>query len=162
VPARPVPSESAFGSCKVPLVALFSQDTKVAALGRCSLFEGLSKKDLGQLAKLTEDLEVKAGKVLCKEGEGASEFFVIVDGEVEVAKNGKRLATMGKGDFFGEIALIEHSTRTATVTATTALRFFVLTSRGFWSLLDLNPEVERKVLRALARRALANSADPTC
>ncbi len=143
-------------------MALFSQDTKVAALGRCSLFEGLSKKDLGQLAKITEDIEVKAGKVLCKEGETASEFFVIVDGEVEVTKGGARLATMGPGGFFGEIALIEHSRRTATVTATTPLRFFVLTSRGFWTLLDLNPEVERKILRALAKRALALSADPTC
>ena len=143
-------------------MALFSQDTKVAALGRCPLFEGLSKKDLGQLARITEDLEVKAGKVLCTEGETASEFFVIVDGEVEVTKGGKRLATMGPGDFFGEIALVERTTRTATVTTTTPLRFFVLTSRGFWSLLDLNPEVERKILRALAKRALALSTDPTC
>ena len=143
-------------------MALFSQDTKVAALGRCPLFEGLSKKDLGQLARISDDLDVKAGKVLCKEGDSASEFFVIVDGEVEVTKVGVRLATMGPGDFFGEIALVERTTRTATVTATTSLRFFVLTSRGFWSLLDLNPEVERKILRALAKRALALSTDPTC
>ena len=143
-------------------MALFSQDTKVAALGRCPLFEGLSKKDLGQLARISDDLEVKAGKVLCKEGDSASEFFVIVDGEVEVTKGGASLATMGSGDFFGEIALVERTTRTATVTATTSLRFFVLTSRGFWSLLDLNPEVERKILRALAKRALALSTDPTC
>ena len=143
-------------------MALFSQDTKVAALGRCPLFEGLSKKDLRQLARITDDLEVKAGKVLCREGDSASEFFVIVDGEVEVTKGGARLAAMGQGDFFGEIALVEHTMRTATVTATTPLRFFVLTSRGFWSLLDLNPEVERKILRSLAKRALSLSTDPTC
>ena len=138
---------------------LFSHDTKVEALGRCSLFEGLSKKELGELARVTEDLEVAPGKVLCKEGGAASEFFVIVEGEVEVTKGGRRIAALGSGEFFGEIALIEHTTRTATVTATTPLRFFVLTSRGFWSLIEHSPGVERKVLRALAKR-LAPS-DPT-
>jgi len=140
-------------------VRLFSQDTKVEALGRCSLFEGLSKKELGDLARVTEDLEVALGKVLCKEGGPASEFFVIVEGEVEVTKSGKPIATLGSGEFFGEIALIEHTTRTATVIATTPLRFFVLTSRGFWGLIEHSPGVERKVLRALAKR-LAPS-DPT-
>jgi len=140
-------------------VRLFSHDTKVDALGRCSLFEGLSKKELGELAKMTEDLEVAPGKVLCKEGAAASEFFVIVEGEVEVTKDGKPIAALGSGEFFGEIALIEHTTRTATVTAKTPLRFFVLTSRGFWGLIERSPGVERKVLRALAKR-LAPS-DPT-
>lgn len=138
---------------------LFSQDTKVEALARCSLFEGLTKKELGDLARVTEDLEVAPGKVLCKEGAAASEFFVIIEGEVEVTKGGTPITTLGPGDFFGEIALIEHSTRTATVTATSSLRFFVLTSRAFWGLIERSPAVERKVLRALARR-LAPS-DPT-
>jgi CRP-like cAMP-binding protein len=138
-------------------VRLVSQDTKVAALGRAPLFEGLSKKELAQLARSTDDLEVPAGKVLCKQGELGREFFVIVEGEAEVERGGQRIDTMGPGDFFGEIALVEKTHRTATVTATTPLRFFVLTSQSFWTLLDHNPEVERKVLRALAKRVLATS-----
>lgn len=135
---------------------LFSQDTKVAALARAPLFEGLSKKELTELARSTDDLEVAAGKVLCKQGELGREFFVIVEGEAEVRKRGRKVDTMGPGDFFGEIALVEKSHRTATVTATTPLRFFVLTSQSFWSLLDHSPQVERKVLRALAKRVLAS------
>jgi CRP-like cAMP-binding protein len=137
---------------------LFSQNTKVEALKRAPLFEGLPKKDLVELARLTEDMEVPAGKVLTKEGETGREFFVIVDGEVEVRRRGKRVATDGPGDFFGEIALLEHVPRTATVTAKTPLRFFVLTSESFIGLLDQQPAVERKVLRALARRVLDANA----
>ena len=140
---------------------LFSHDSKADALGRTPLFDGLSRGELQDLAKVTEDLEVDPGKVLCREGETAREFFVIVDGEVEVTKDGGRISTLSDGDFFGEIALIEDIPRTATVTATTPLRFFVLTRQAFWSLLERQPDVERKVLRALAKRVLAASDDPT-
>jgi CRP-like cAMP-binding protein len=140
---------------------LFSHDTKAEALGRAPLFEALSKDELKDLAKVTEDLEVEAGKVLCREGETAQEFFVIIDGEVEVTKDGQRIRTMSGGEFFGEIALLEDVPRTATVTAIAPLRFFVLTRRSFWSLLERQPEVERKVLRALAKRVIATSDDPT-
>lgn len=139
---------------------LFSSDTKAEALGQTPLFEGLSRKELKLLAQATEDVEVDAGKVLVTEGEAAQEFFVIVEGEVKVTSGERELRTLGPGDFFGEIALVEHTTRTATVTATTPLRFFVLTSQGFWRLLDEEPEVERQVLRALAKRLLNEQADP--
>jgi CRP/FNR family cyclic AMP-dependent transcriptional regulator len=138
---------------------LFSSDTKVDSLRRAPLFSDLSKSELESLAKQTEDLEVDAGKVLCREGEPAMEFFVIIDGEVEVTRDGRPIGTLGKGDFFGEIALLEDVPRTATVTAKTPLRFFVLTRRSFWSMVDHSPEVERKLLRALARRIVAD--DPT-
>jgi CRP-like cAMP-binding protein len=142
-------------------VALFSHDTKVEALGRATLFSALSKKELGELAKVTEDMEVPAGKVLCREGETGREFFVILQGEAEVTKNGDRITTLSEGDFFGEIALVEHRPRTATVTATNDLRFFVLTSQAFWALLDHRPEIQREVLRLLAARLAADSDDPT-
>ncbi len=140
---------------------LFNQDTKVEALKRAPLFEGLSKKELTQLARVSEDLEVPAGKVLCKEGDIGHEFFVIIDGQVEVTRNGQPVATRGSADFVGEIALLEQTTRTATVTAKTPLRLFVLTSSSFKTLIDDNPSVERKVLRALARRVIELSRDPT-
>jgi CRP/FNR family transcriptional regulator, cyclic AMP receptor protein len=140
---------------------LFSHDTKVERLREAPLFAALTKDELEQLAKLTEDLEVDAGKVLCREGEPAQEFFVIIDGTAEATKDGKSLATMGQGDFFGEIALIEDIPRTATVTATSPLRFFVLTRQTFWSMVDRLPDVERKILRTLARRVVDSWGDPT-
>jgi CRP-like cAMP-binding protein len=138
---------------------LFGHDTKVDSLRRAPLFGDLSKDELETLAKGTEDLEVEAGKVLCREGEPAMEFFVIIDGEVEVTRDGRTIRTLRNGDFFGEIALLEDLPRTATVTAKTPLRFFVLTRQSFWGLVDRSPDVERKLLRTLARRLVSD--DPT-
>lgn len=140
---------------------LFTQDTKVQALKRAPLFADLSRKELADLARVTEDLEVPAGEVLCKEGDTGREFFVIVEGETEVTSNGKRVAQRGGGDFVGEIALLEDTSRTATVTAKTPLRLFVLTREDFRSLVRENPKVERKVMQALARRVVELSRDPT-
>ena len=142
-------------------MARFRQDTKVAALKRSPLFEGLSRRQLVEIARLTDDLEEPAGTVLCKEGSRGREFFVITDGEAVVTRGGKRLATLGEGDFFGEIALLEPVKRTATVTAETPLRFFIISDRAFDAVLETDPTIERKVLRTLARRLLAQSDDPT-
>lgn len=142
-------------------MALFSQDTKVEALKRAPLFSGLSRKELVQLARTSEDLDIPAGTVLCKEGEMGSEFFVVVEGKAEVTRKRKKVATRGPGEFFGEIALLEDVPRMATVTAKTPLRSFVLTRKAFRQLVDANPGVERKVLRALARRVVELSGDPT-
>ena len=103
-------------------VRLFSQNVKVEALKRAPLFEGLSKKELAELARVTEDLKIEPGTVLCREGKIGREFFVIVDGEAEITKGGKKIATRGGGDFVGEIALLTTTTRTATVTAITPVR----------------------------------------
>ena len=138
---------------------LFSQNVKVERLKKTPLFEGLSKKELTELARLTDDLQLEVGRVLCKEGTVGQEFFVIVDGSAEVTRKGKRVAIRGGGDFFGEIALLTDTKRTATVKATTPLRCFVLTRRDFRRLLDENPAVERKVLHALADRLASYTQD---
>ncbi|MCZ7588284.1 MAG: cyclic nucleotide-binding domain-containing protein [Gaiella sp.] len=138
-----------------------TQNAKVEALRRAPLFEGLSKRELAELARVTDELTVVAGTVLCKEGGLANEFFVIVDGTAEVTKDGVHLATRGSGDFVGEVALIATTRRTATVTATTTLRCFILTGRDFRQVLDENRPVERKVMQALAERVLSTAADPT-
>ena len=138
---------------------LFSQDVKVEALKRAPLFEGLSKKELRELARVTEDLKIEAGTVICREGSLGREFFVIVDGVAEVTKNGKRLATRQSGEFFGEIALITTTRRTATVTAKTPIRCFILTRGDFRRVLDESPSVERKVMQSLAERLLSYTED---
>jgi|SRR5215211_755065 len=140
---------------------LFNQDTKVQALKQTPLFEDLSRKELTQLARVSDDVEVSAGQLLCKEGDIGHEFFVIIEGEVDVTRKGKRVATRGSGSFLGEIALLEQVPRMATVKTKTPVRCFVLTSKDFRHLVDANPSVERKVLRALARRVVELSSDPT-
>jgi|SRR5687768_15937214 len=132
---------------------LFSHDDKADALRRAPLFRNLSRGELVELAKRTEDLEVEEGKVLAREGDLGSEFFVVVDGEVSVTKDGRELRRLSAGDFFGEIALIWDSPRrTATCTAATPLRFFVLTRQAFRSLIDRHPDIESRVLEALEER----------
>jgi CRP/FNR family cyclic AMP-dependent transcriptional regulator len=137
-----------------------TQNAKVEALRRAPLFEGLSKRELTELARVTDELAVPEGTVLCKEGALGSEFFVLLDGTADVTRNGKRLATRSAGEFVGEIALLTTSRRTATVTATTPLRCFVLTGRDFRRVLDENRSVERKVMQALAERVLSYAGDP--
>lgn len=133
-------------------MALFTQNLKVEALGRAPLFSELSKKELTALARMSEDVEIKAGSALCKQGQIGREFFVIVDGQVEVTRDGKPVRRSGGDEFFGEIALLEDVPRTATVTAKTPVRAFVLTSKDFRTLVKDAPTVERKVLRSLAQR----------
>lgn len=141
-------------------MARFRQNTKVDALKRSPLFEGLSRKQLAHLARLTDDLEVAPGTVLCRESSRGQEFFVIIDGRATVTRGGEAVATLGSGDFFGEIALLERVVRTATVTAATPLSFFVVSEQAFHSVLETDPSIERKVLRALVRRVSSASADP--
>ena len=136
---------------------LFPHDTKVDALAKAPLFAALSRQELGELAKATEDLEVEEGKTLTREGDLGREFFVIVDGDVSVTQDGNEIRRLGPGDFFGEIALIYDSARrTATVTAASPLRFFVLTRQSFRSLLEHQPEIEEKVMAALEERLAAD------
>jgi CRP/FNR family cyclic AMP-dependent transcriptional regulator len=136
---------------------LFPHDTKVDALAKAPLFAALSRQELGELAKATEDLEVDEGKTLTREGDLGREFFVIVDGEVSVTQAGNEIRRLGPGDFFGEIALIyDNARRTATVTAASPLRFFVLTRQSFRSLLEHQTEIEEKVMAALEERLAAD------
>ena len=144
-------------------MALFTHDTdtKVKALQHVPLFEGLTKDELGELAKRTDDLDYAAGKVLCREGESGGEFFVITEGEAEVTRGGATLASLREGDFFGEVSLVQDSPRNATVTATTPIRCFILTRGRFLHLMDDQPGVDRKVMHALAKRLASVSDDPT-
>jgi len=123
------------------------------------LFEQCSKKDLQRIAQIADELDLRAGKVLIQEGERGREFFVIVSGEVEVRRKGRKLATLGQGSFVGEMALLSKIPRTATVTAVTPLDVLVITDRAFLDLLDKMPELWPKVAQALAERVGANEKD---
>lgn len=120
------------------------------------LFEHCSKKELEHIALIADEIDLPAGKKLITEGERGREFFVIVSGEVEVRRNGRKIDTMGPGGFAGEMALLSKAPRNATVTATTEVDVLVITDRAFTTLLEKNTEIWLKVTRALAER-LANT-----
>jgi CRP/FNR family transcriptional regulator, cyclic AMP receptor protein len=141
-------------------VGQLRQDTKTAALKQAPLFGGLSNRQIAKIARLSDDLDVPSGAVLCKEGSSGQEFFMIIDGQADVTRGEKHVATLTNGDFFGEIALLEPMKRTATVTASTPLSFFVVTRQAFNSVIRTDPEIELRVLRRLARRLAELAGDP--
>jgi CRP/FNR family transcriptional regulator, cyclic AMP receptor protein len=128
------------------------KNAKVDLLRRVPLFANLGKRDLERLGGIADELDLGATRTLIREGTRGREFFVLVEGEAKVTKNDRRLATMRAGDFFGEIALITDVPRTSSVTAETPVRLLVLTKRDFQRLLREQPQIQRKVLEALALR----------
>jgi CRP/FNR family cyclic AMP-dependent transcriptional regulator len=133
------------------------KDAKVERLARVPLFAHCSRRELGLIASLADEVDLAEGKMLVREGAFGHEFFVLVDGSVEVRKGKRKVATLGAGDFFGEIALISKILRTATVTTTGPVRALVITSRDFGTLLDAVPQIQAKVLQALADRLAADA-----
>ena len=129
---------------------------KTDLLKSVPLFEHCSRRDLGKIAEITDERDVEAGKVLITEGDRGREFFVIISGEVEVRRKGRKVATLGAGTYFGEIALLSQQPRTATVTAVAPLRVLVIADRDFVDLLDEIPELWLKVARSLAERVAAD------
>jgi CRP-like cAMP-binding protein len=125
-------------------------DQKLTMLSKVPLFAGLGPGELTQIGRLADEVSVPEGKVLTKEGGAGHEFFVILDGTVDVTKGGKVINTMGEGEFFGELALLGNVPRAATVTASTPTRLLVVGHREFTSLLDAQPAIREKVLRSVA------------
>lgn len=128
------------------------KDSKVKLIEKVPLFSKLSKKGLEDVAHLADELDLPAGKVMATEGDRGREFFVLLDGEADVTRGGKSVNRLGSGDFFGEIALVTHMPRTASVTAKDNVRVLVITERDFNSLLKRSPEISRGVAEALAER----------
>jgi CRP-like cAMP-binding protein len=130
-------------------------DPKIAAMERVPLFARCSKKELASIASLADEVDLPAGKVLTSEGDRGREFFVLLEGSAEVRRDGQELPPLGAGDFFGEIALVTDKARTATVTAASPMRALVITDRAFRELLRNSPEIQGKVLAAVADRLAA-------
>lgn len=129
-----------------------ARDEKLDLLHGIPLFADLDRRHLERLGMLTEEVDVPAGKVLIRQGEHGDDLMVIVSGEVAVERNGERVAGLGPGDFFGEIALIVGGPRTATVTAEAPTRLLVVNHRDFHALMEEFPEVAAQVLLTLAHR----------
>jgi len=135
------------------------RNQKVELLRRVPLFALCSKRELAEIATLADEIDLRKDKELIREGSRGREFFILLEGEADVTKEGRSINRLGPGDFFGEIALVARSPmRTATVTATTPVRLLVLTAQSFRRLLERSPEIQLKVLQALAERVGSDDA----
>jgi CRP-like cAMP-binding protein len=133
------------------------KNAKVELIKRVPLFSHCSKKELGLVAQIADEIDLPAGKTLMREGDRGREFYVLVEGNADVRKGNRKVNTMANGDFFGEIALVSQRPRTATVTTTSPVRALVVTEQSFRSLMDRTPDVQRKILQALADRVAGDS-----
>ena len=131
---------------------MLRRNEKVELLKGVPLFADCSRADLEQIAQIADEIDLAEGKELTHVGESGREFFVLLEGEADVSRDGETINRLGPGDFFGEIALVEDTPRSATVIATTPVRVLVITDRSFKRLLEEQPEIQRKVLVALAER----------
>jgi CRP/FNR family cyclic AMP-dependent transcriptional regulator len=128
------------------------KDVKVEMISRVPLFATCTKTELRKIASLADEIDLPAGTRLTKEGASGKEFVVIVKGRADVHRRGKKLRSLGNGDFLGEIALVTGTPRTATVTTTEPTRALVIAAPAFRTLLRNTPSMQLKVLDALASR----------
>lgn len=128
------------------------KNAKLDLLASIPLFSGCSKRELERIAAIADETAVAEGHALTEQGRPAREFFALIDGTADVRKNGRKISTLSAGDFFGELALIAHVPRTATVTTTSQARLLVINARDFDRVLGAAPSIAVKVLRELGNR----------
>jgi CRP-like cAMP-binding protein len=121
-------------------------------LSKIWLFAPLSTRDLRKVRQSLDEITAEAGETLVEEGTTGHEFFLIVSGTALVKRKGRKIATLGPGQYFGELALLDRQPRSATVVAETDLVLLVLEQRHFLGLLDTLPSLSRKLLGVMAAR----------
>ena len=131
---------------------MLRRDAKVELLKKVPLFADCSKAELRELAKSADELDLREGTVLTREGRPGREFFVLIDGTVQVTQKGKKVAELKGGDWLGEIALLTDKPRTATVTATSSVDVLVITDRSFRRVVETMPSIALKVLASIGDR----------
>lgn len=137
------------------------KDTKLDHLAQVRLFSACSRKELGLIGKASDEINVASGKVLCEQGKPGFEFYLILEGEATVKRNGKKIAMLGPGGSFGELALLTRLPRNATVEAASDMELLVLGQREFSGLLDEVPGMAHKLLSSMAERLSQADAKST-
>lgn len=125
---------------------------RLEALRKVPLFSGLGRRHLDLIDRHADEVKLDAGKVLARQGERGLEFLLIVDGTARVEKDGREIARLTTGEFFGEMSLIDGKPRSATVIAETPVVLLVVHTRSFGHLLDTVPGLQKKVLVTLCER----------
>ena len=129
-----------------------ARQTHLDHLASVSLFSACSKKELQAVARRSDEVTIPAGRTLCEQGAVGREAYVIMSGTAEVRRNKKKVATIGAGTCVGELALLDHQPRTASVIASTDLTVLVIGVREFAALLDDVPPITHKLMKSMASK----------
>jgi CRP/FNR family cyclic AMP-dependent transcriptional regulator len=130
----------------------YDRSAYVVYLARVPMFSKCTDAQLDRLASDTAERSASGGEAIVQQGDAGDEFFVIADGAAEVTRDGRAITTLGPGDWFGELALLDPAPRDATVTATAPTNLFVLSRKTFTGALDDIPTLRDSLLHGLARR----------
>ena len=129
-----------------------TRDRRTELIGGCALFRGLDQGQLAAVAESATEVDFPAGRVIARQGEIGTGFFIVVEGEVRVVRDGQTIATLGPGEFFGELSVLDRQPRIAQVVAATPTRCLALASWDFEKVLLANPALALAILRELAGR----------
>jgi CRP-like cAMP-binding protein len=124
----------------------------IKALRESPIFSGASTEDLRDVVSKSVERSYEAGRTIVKQGELGIGFYLILEGQVNVVRNGKKIATLGKGNFFGEMGLLHKQPRSADVITTEPTKCLVLSEFNFWGIISTHPRVARGLVFELARR----------
>ncbi|HEY4188914.1 MAG TPA: cyclic nucleotide-binding domain-containing protein [Candidatus Limnocylindrales bacterium] len=136
-----------------------TQDRRSALIGGCPLFRGLDAQGLAAVAAAAIEVDFPADRVIAREGEIGTGFFVIIDGMVRVIRDGSVVARLGPGEFFGELSVLDGGPRVAQVTTEVPTRCLALATWDFERVLSEEPRVALSVLRVVAGRLREITAD---
>ena len=132
-------------------------DPKVDRLAHVPLFEGLSKRALEFLASRIDEVQLKPGQTVIKEGQPTESFFIVTSGNVQVTRRNKPIARLGPGEFFGEIGMLDRGPASATVVADGPVEAMVLSHAQFGDAIKGNDSLAMQVIAAMAARLRANA-----
>lgn len=127
-------------------------DDSVAMLSSVSFFDGFSEEDIRQVVAMSDHVKLLAGSVLVDQGDPGSHCYVIVEGSASVYVRGEHIAGLGPGSMVGEMALVDHRPRSATVVADTDLELIRFDSKAFRQLLDDMPKASERIMKLLHTR----------
>ena len=127
-------------------------DKKIEHLADTWMFSTCSRRELSRIARSCDEIDVEAGRVLTTEGEYGREFFLIRSGQASVKRRNRKIATLGPGQYFGELSLLSRLPRNSTVTADTDMDLLVLGQRELSALIDDVPTIAHKMLETMAKR----------
>jgi len=131
---------------------MLRHERKIELLKQVPLFNSCTRRDLVLIARASDEIDFKPGRALIKEGAAGKEFYVIIEGTVDIERGGKKIDALGPGDFFGEASLLTDKPRNATVKTTSDVQAVVLTKQRFRQVLSQNPLISFKVMQSVADR----------
>jgi CRP-like cAMP-binding protein len=149
--ARPVPDKIGAGS-GIRGDVLATKQEKLDLLGAVPLFSDLSKKDLERILTTSKETQHGQGDAIVTEGRGGVGFHLIMDGKAKVVRGSRTVATLGPGEFFGEMALVDDAPRSASVIADTDMETLVISKWEFRPMIRSNPELAWKLIEHLVAR----------